>query len=156
MKKNIHPENYRLVVFKDMSCDHAFLTKSSVSSKETIKWEDGNDYPLIKLEISDKSHPFYTGKMKLVDTAGRVDKFKTRYAKKQQEQASILDAKIKAIKEEEEKADKEREEKIIAAEAQGQAVEENNETTANNAEEVTETTEDAEEATETKTGESKE
>ena len=78
MKKGIHPESYRLVVFKDMYCDHAFLTKSTVPSKETIKWEDGNEYPLVKLEISDKSHPFYTGKMKLVDTAGRVDKFKNQ------------------------------------------------------------------------------
>lgn len=79
MKKDIHPESYRPVVFKDMSNDFAFLCKSCAPSKETIKWEDGNEYPLIKLEISFKSHPFYTGKMKLVDTAGRVDKFKNRY-----------------------------------------------------------------------------
>ena len=79
MKKDIHPESYRPVVFKDMSNDFAFLCKSCAPSKETIKWEDGNEYPLIKLEISLKSHPFYTGKMKLVDTAGRVDKFKNRY-----------------------------------------------------------------------------
>lgn len=81
MKKDIHPENYRFVVFKDMSNDYAFLSKSTAESKETIKWEDGNEYPLIKLEISHKSHPFYTGKMKLVDTAGRIDKFKNRYAR---------------------------------------------------------------------------
>ncbi len=81
MKKDIHPKNYRLVVFKDISCDHAFITKSAVDTKDTIKWEDGNEYPLVKLEISNMSHPFYTGKMKLVDTAGRVDKFRTRYAK---------------------------------------------------------------------------
>ena len=81
MKKGIHPEEYRFVVFKDMSNDYAFLTKSAAETKETIKWEDGNEYPLIKLEISHKSHPFYTGKMKLVDTAGRIDKFKNRYAK---------------------------------------------------------------------------
>jgi large subunit ribosomal protein L31 len=79
MKKGIHPEEYRLVVFKDMSNDYAFLCKSAATSKETIKWEDGNEYPLVKLEISHTSHPFYTGKMKLVDTAGRVDKFKKRY-----------------------------------------------------------------------------
>jgi len=79
MKKEIHPENYRFVVFKDMSNDTSFLTKSTASSKEKIKWEDGKEYPLIKLEISNTSHPFYTGKMKLVDTAGRVDKFKKRY-----------------------------------------------------------------------------
>ena len=81
MKKDIHPENYRLVVFKDMSNDYSFLSKSCAPSKETMKWEDGNDYPLIKLEISHKSHPFFTGKMQLVDTAGRIDKFKTRYSK---------------------------------------------------------------------------
>jgi large subunit ribosomal protein L31 len=79
MKKGIHPEEYRLVVFKDMSNDYSFLCKSAASSKETVKWEDGNEYPLVKLEISHTSHPFYTGKMKLVDTAGRVDKFKRRY-----------------------------------------------------------------------------
>ena len=81
MKKGIHPEEYRTVVFKDMSVDESFLTKSAAPSNETIKWEDGNEYPLIKLEISSLSHPFYTGKMKLVDTAGRIDKFKNRYAK---------------------------------------------------------------------------
>ena len=81
MKKGIHPEDYRLVVFKDMSNDYTFLTKSCAPSKETIKWEDGNEYPLVKLEISHMSHPFFTGKVKLVDTAGRIDKFKTRYAR---------------------------------------------------------------------------
>lgn len=81
MKKDIHPTDYRFVVFKDMSNDYSFLSKSTVKTKETIKWEDGNEYPLIKLEISHKSHPFYTGKMQLVDTAGRVDKFRNRYKK---------------------------------------------------------------------------
>jgi len=81
MKKDIHPENYRLVVFKDMSNEYSFITKSTAETAETIKWEDGNEYPLIKLEISHQSHPFYTGKMQLVDTAGRIDKFKNRYAK---------------------------------------------------------------------------
>jgi len=79
MKKDIHPKNYRLVAFKDMSNEFTFLTKSTAASKETIKLEDGIEYPLIKLEISSTSHPFYTGKMKLVDTAGRVDKFMNRY-----------------------------------------------------------------------------
>jgi large subunit ribosomal protein L31 len=79
MKKDIHPKDYRLVVFKDMSNEYSFLSKSTVKTKETIIWEDGLEYPLIKLEISHTSHPFYTGKMKLVDTAGRVDKFKSRY-----------------------------------------------------------------------------
>ena len=82
MKEGIHAETYRFVVFKDISCDYAFLTKSTIQTKDTIVWEDGNEYPLIKLEISNESHPFYTGKMKLIDTAGRVDKFKTRLAKK--------------------------------------------------------------------------
>lgn len=82
MKKDIHPANYRPVVFKDLSCDQAFLTKSTVETKEKIVWEDGNEYPLVKLEISNKSHPFYTGKQILVDTAGRVDKFNSRYKKK--------------------------------------------------------------------------
>ena len=81
MKKDIHPSNYRYVVFKDISNDYTFITKSTVDTKEKIKWEDGNEYPLVKLEISHTSHPFFTGKMKLVDTAGRVDKFKNRYKK---------------------------------------------------------------------------
>jgi large subunit ribosomal protein L31 len=81
MKKDIHPKNYRLVVFKDMSNDYTFITKSTVNTKDTIVWEDGNEYPLVKLEISHKSHPFFTGKMKLVDTAGRVDKFMSKYKK---------------------------------------------------------------------------
>jgi large subunit ribosomal protein L31 len=82
MKKGIHPDSYRLVVFKDMSNGHAFLSRSTAGSKETVKWEDGNDYPLVKLEISNTSHPFFTGKNMLVDTAGRIDKFNKRYAKK--------------------------------------------------------------------------
>ncbi|MCM5529028.1 MAG: type B 50S ribosomal protein L31 [Chitinophagaceae bacterium] len=82
MKQGIHPSNYRLVVFKDMSNGTAFLCRSAANSKETIQWEDGNEYPVIKLEISNTSHPFYTGKNVLVDTAGRIDKFKKRYAKK--------------------------------------------------------------------------
>jgi len=80
MKKGIHPDNYRLVAFKDMSNEEVFITKSSAPSKEKIKI-DGVEYPLIKLEISNTSHPFYTGKMKLVDSAGRVDKFMNRYKK---------------------------------------------------------------------------
>lgn len=82
MKKGIHPEAYKTVVFKDMSNGYSFLSRSTVSSKEMVKWEDGNEYPVIKLEISNTSHPFYTGKNVLVDTAGRIDKFKKRYEKK--------------------------------------------------------------------------
>jgi len=81
MKKEIHPENYRLVVFKDMSNGEMFITRSTAPTKETIKYEDGKEYPLIKVEISNTSHPFYTGKMKLVDTAGRVDKYMNKYKK---------------------------------------------------------------------------
>ena len=80
MKKDIHPSDYRLVVFKDMSNGQIFINKSTVNTKDTIE-VDGVEYPLVKLEISSASHPFYTGKMKLVDTAGRVDKFRNRYAK---------------------------------------------------------------------------
>jgi large subunit ribosomal protein L31 len=82
MKKGIHPENYRPVVFKDMSVDYAFLVSSTVNTSDTIEWEDGNTYPLVKLEISDKSHPFFTGKQKMLDSAGRVERFKKKYAKK--------------------------------------------------------------------------
>lgn len=83
MKKDIHPKNYRVVVFKDMSNGHTFLSRSTASSNETVIWEgDGQEYPVIKLEISNTSHPFYTGKNVLVDTAGRIDKFKKRYEKK--------------------------------------------------------------------------
>lgn len=81
MKKGIHPKNYRLVVFKDMSNGHSFITHSTAPTKDTIKMDDGKEYPLIKLEISSTSHPFFTGKMKLVDTAGRVDKYMNRYKK---------------------------------------------------------------------------
>ncbi|MCF6182576.1 type B 50S ribosomal protein L31 [Lutibacter sp.] len=80
MKKGIHPKNYRVVAFKDMSNEDVFLTRSTVNTKETID-VDGVEYPLVKLEISRSSHPFYTGKTKLIDTAGRIDKFKTKYAK---------------------------------------------------------------------------
>lgn len=80
MKKDIHPKSYRLVVFKDMSNEVQFITKSSANTKETIE-VDGVTYPLIKVEISNTSHPYYTGKQKLLDTAGRVDKFLNRYKK---------------------------------------------------------------------------
>ncbi len=82
MKQGIHPE-YRPVVFQDSSADFAFLTRSTIKTSDTIQWEDGNTYPLVKLEISSASHPFFTGKQKLVDTAGRVEKFKRKYAKKE-------------------------------------------------------------------------
>ena len=81
MKKGIHPE-YRAVVFQDTSCDFAILTRSTIKSSESIKWNDGNTYPLIKLEISSGSHPYFTGKQKLLDTAGRVEKFQKKYSVK--------------------------------------------------------------------------
>jgi large subunit ribosomal protein L31 len=84
MKSDIHP-NYRFVVFKDISTDFAFLTRSAIVTPDTIVWEDGNSYPVVKLEISSASHPFFTGKQKLIDTAGRVDRFYNRYGGKKAE-----------------------------------------------------------------------
>lgn len=81
MKKDIHP-NYRDVVFFDTSSDYKFITKSTIETSETIEWEDGKEYPVYKIEVSSNSHPFYTGKKMLLDTAGRVEKFNKRYAKK--------------------------------------------------------------------------
>jgi large subunit ribosomal protein L31 len=80
MKAGIHPE-YKDVVFQDISSDFAILTRSTIKSKETIKWEDGNEYPLVKVEVSSASHPFYTGKHKVLASGGRVDRFKNRYGK---------------------------------------------------------------------------
>ena len=80
MKAGSHPE-YKEVVFQDVSSDFAILTRSTIKSKETIKWEDGNEYPLVKVEVSSASHPFYTGKHKILDSGGRVDRFKKRYGK---------------------------------------------------------------------------
>ncbi len=80
MKADIHPE-YRDVVFQDVTSDFKILTRSTLSSKETVKWDDGKEYPLIKIEVSSASHPFYTGQNKIMDTSGRVDKFRRRYAK---------------------------------------------------------------------------
>ena len=79
MKKDIHPKNYRYIVFQDSSCDYSFLTKSTIKTSETIKWKDGKEYPLYKLEISNRSHPFFTGQQNLVDTAGRIEKYMNKY-----------------------------------------------------------------------------
>lgn len=81
MKKEIHPE-FREVVFKDVSCDYALKTLSTVKTKETIKWDDGKEYPLVKVDISSHSHPFYTGKQRMIDTEGRAEKFMKKCAKK--------------------------------------------------------------------------
>ncbi len=81
MKKDIHPD-FRPVVFKDISCDYTYLTKSTAKTRETIKWEDGKEYPLVKFEVSSASHPFYTGKHRIVDTEGRAERFKKKYNRK--------------------------------------------------------------------------
>jgi len=94
MKKDIHPENYRLVAFKDMSNDDVFLTKSTADTKETLE-VDGVEYPLVKLEISRTSHPFYTGKAKFLDTAGRIDKFKSKYEKFKKPAPAAKEEKVK-------------------------------------------------------------
>lgn len=107
MKKDIHPKNYRLVVFEDLNDGNRILTRSTVASEDTTKWEDGNEYPLIKVHISSSSHPFYTGQEKLVDIEGRVDKFKARRdaaAKAKQEKADKSAAKAKKPEKKEEKA----------------------------------------------------
>jgi large subunit ribosomal protein L31 len=82
MKKDIHPSSYRMVIFKDISNDFTWLGKSCAVSRESATFEDGNEYPVIKMEISSSSHPFFTGKMKFVDTAGRIEKFQKKYLKK--------------------------------------------------------------------------
>ena len=79
MKNEIHPDSYRLVVFQDKSADFKFLTRSCAATKETIEWEDGNEYPLVNVEISSASHPFYTGKQKILDSGGRVERFRKRF-----------------------------------------------------------------------------
>ncbi len=100
MKKDIHPE-YRDVIFKDISTDWAFKSKSTIKTKDTITWEDGNEYPLVKLEVSSNSHPFFTGKQKLLDTAGRVDKFYSKYGNKlKNKKAEPAKAKEEPAKEE--------------------------------------------------------
>ena len=85
MKKDIHPKEYRYVVFQDVSCNYSFLTKSSIQTKDKIKWENGKEYPLFKLDISSKSHPYFTGQQNLVDTAGRIEKFNQKYNIKNQD-----------------------------------------------------------------------
>jgi large subunit ribosomal protein L31 len=86
MKPDIHP-NYRFVVFQDQSAGTTFLTRSTIETSETVRWEDGNEYPLAKVEISAASHPFFTGQMKIVDTAGRVERFERRYGRRRKGEA---------------------------------------------------------------------
>ncbi|MBQ6593580.1 type B 50S ribosomal protein L31 [Candidatus Saccharibacteria bacterium] len=103
-KKELHPKDYRDVVFMDEAANFSFLTKSTAASEETIKWEDGKEYPLVKVQISSASHPFFTGEEKIIDTEGRVDRFKAR-AKKAEAMKSALENKAKkAAKEAEKKA----------------------------------------------------
>ena len=96
MKKSLHPTNYRFVVFSDEVAGFAFLTRSTADSKETIKWEDGNEYPLVKVHISSASHPFFTGEEKIIDTEGRVDRFKARQAAAEARRAALANKAKKA------------------------------------------------------------
>tara|TARA_B100000686_G_C16590097_1_gene862872 strand:- start:745 stop:1014 length:270 start_codon:yes stop_codon:yes gene_type:complete len=79
MKKDLHPKEYRFVVFQDVSCDYSFLTRSTIQTKDKIKWTDGKEYPLYKMDISNQSHPYFTGQQNLVDTAGRIEKYMSKY-----------------------------------------------------------------------------
>lgn len=89
MKSSIHPTNYRPVVFSDDAAGFAFLTQSTATTSDTIKWEDGNEYPLVKVHISSASHPFFTGEEKIIDTEGRVDRFKARAAAAEERKAAL-------------------------------------------------------------------
>lgn len=106
MKSSIHPQNYRLVVFSDELAGFSFLTKSTASTTETIKWEDGNEYPLVKVHISSKSHPFFTGEEKIIDTEGRVDRFAARMKAAEERKAALAAKAKKANAKKASKADK--------------------------------------------------
>ena len=112
MKKDLHPTDYRLVVFQDTSSDFKILTRSTAATSETIKWEDGNEYPLIKVHVSSASHPFFTGEEKVLDIEGRVDKFKARA----EAAAKAKEAKVAAAKKTEKKSTKKTAEKKEATE----------------------------------------
>ena len=106
-KTDLHPKDYREVVFVDEAAGYSFLTKSTAKSEETIKWEDGKEYPLVKVQISSASHPFFTGEEKIIDTEGRVDRFKARAAKAAKLKETLGNKAKKAAKEAAKKADKE-------------------------------------------------
>ena len=106
-KKELHPKDYRAVVFSDEAAGFSFLTKSTAKSEETIKWEDGNEYPLVKIQISSASHPFFTGEEKIIDTEGRVDRFKARAERAAKLRESLGNKAKKAKKEADKKAKKE-------------------------------------------------
>ena len=112
-KKELHPKDYRTVVFMDEAANFSFLTKSTAKSEETIKWEDGKEYPLVKVQISSASHPFFTGEEKIIDTEGRVDRFKARAAKAAK-MKEALEAKAKKAKKEAEKKAKAKDSAIEA------------------------------------------
>jgi large subunit ribosomal protein L31 len=112
MKKDIHPTNYRLVVFEDLNDGTKILTRSTIAAEETTKWEDGNEYPVVKVHISSSSHPFYTGQEKLVDIEGRVDKFEAR--RKAAEKAQTARTKKSAEEAKEAKSEEKAEEKVTA------------------------------------------
>ncbi|MBR0431144.1 type B 50S ribosomal protein L31 [Candidatus Saccharibacteria bacterium] len=107
-KKELHPKDYRYVVFSDEAANFSFLTKSTAKSEETIKWQDGNEYPLVKIQISSASHPFFTGEEKIIDTEGRVDRFKARAKKAEALKASLENKAKKAKKAAEKKAKSEK------------------------------------------------
>jgi large subunit ribosomal protein L31 len=115
MKKDLHPTDYRPVVFQDTSSGFGFLTKSTAGTQEKIKWEDGNEYPLVKVHISSASHPFFTGEEKIVDVEGRVDKFKARALAAEKIRQAKVDANAKATAKKEKKAEKKVEEKPAEA-----------------------------------------
>ncbi len=106
MKKDVHPTDYRFVVFLDEAADFRFLTKSTAKSNETITWEDGNEYPLVKVHISSASHPFFTGEEKIIDTEGRVDRFKARAAAAEERRKALANKAKKAAAVKEKKAAK--------------------------------------------------
>ncbi|MBP7760512.1 type B 50S ribosomal protein L31 [Candidatus Saccharibacteria bacterium] len=109
MKKDLHPTDYRPVVFQDDAAGFAFLTQSTATTNDTIKWEDGNEYPLVKVHISSASHPFFTGEEKIIDTEGRVDRFKARFAAAEQRKAALASKAKKSAARSEKKASKETE-----------------------------------------------
>jgi len=106
MKTNLHPTDYRPVVFSDEVAGFAFLTQSTAQTTETIKWEDGNEYPLVKVHISSASHPFFTGEEKIIDTEGRVDRFKNRFAAAEARKAQLANKAKKAAAAKARKSDK--------------------------------------------------
>jgi large subunit ribosomal protein L31 len=115
MKKGTHPTNYRLVVFQDLNNGFSFLTRSTVATEETSKWEDGNEYPLVKVHISSASHPFFTGEERIVDVEGRVDKFKARAQAAKAARASRMNAAKKQVARKTAKAEKAESKKAVAA-----------------------------------------